>query len=644
MKIQIKPLDRKTDRLFLRKPSTAQQFRKNELLQVAAGRSFVLDLATKSSGKPWVEIEVTDGRKHKFHVEVLDRFVTKYQCSCEDFVLDESGCCAHVAAIENVRANQAAYKKQDPGVGNWCSRMNQQVMMLPFSLSGFKNPKFVFYDASAKQEVSYGGNLPGSIATVAVSTARRLRAQRIATQSNTSLPDQDDADLLREVSLYDYQKIVFNNMVKAKRAICSMTMGSGKTLVSLACYSWVRKTVKPNARLLVVCPKSLRLQWAGEIQRVLDMPSVQVMKTTDLENKTKGDVFIATYQFFTRHCEEFAKQEYDCVVVDEVQFVKNNETKTWKAISKVRSEYFYGLSGTVIENRLDDLYSIMEIIDPGRLGPKWKFDDKFQNLLVMSKTKALYKGVKNLPELRKELQNHVFSYDDLVLPKITHNYVRTTLSHAEQTTHDGYMEEARKLIAKVLNGSGRPQDRLLIQAFLLKARQACNGDELLTKKPSVRPSSKIREFLNIVDEVCVQNDEKLVVFSEWTEMLDICKRFLGGSVGYVSYTGAESTKQRQAALTKFQKDPDCKIFFSSDAGGVGLDGLQLVCSNVLHSELPWNPSRLDQRTGRVYRLLQKKDVSVYYLISNGAIELQIQKLLTEKREIRTLTLKDLSVV
>ena len=124
-------------------------------------------------------------------------------------------------------------------------------------------------------------------------------------------------------------------------------------------------------------------------------------------------------------------------------------------------------------------------------------------------------------------------------------------------------------------------------------------------------------------------------------MLDICKRDLNGLVDYATYTGKETPKQRVAAVTKFQTDPDCKIFFSSDAGGVGLDGLQLASCNIVHLELPWNPSKLDQRTGRVYRLLQTKPVSCFYLVSDGGIETQIAGLLTSKREIRELTLKEL---
>ncbi|MFA6049857.1 MAG: DEAD/DEAH box helicase [Candidatus Paceibacterota bacterium] len=642
MKIQIKAIDRKNNKLVVPKPVNAVQFRKNELSQQAAGRKFAITLLPAVPNIPWVQMEVIDGRKKKYTVEVFDRFSVKCQCSCTDFIEDQSNYCVHIAAVDNVKNNQVIFTRHDTKVLPWCSAYRHRILNLPFSFSGYRNPKFTYYDASTGQISSYGGSLPGAVDSSAVTTLKKIKAINVATTAKYALATEpDDAGLLQTVSLYDYQKVIFAKMVKARRAICSMTMGSGKTITTICCYAWMKQNIKPDARLLVVCPKSLRLQWGSEIARVIGQTSIQVTKVADLAKP--GNIFITTYQYFTRHADEFAKQTYDCVVVDEIQFVKNSDTKTWKAISKVKSDFFYGLSGTVIENRLDDLYSIMEIINPGHLGPKWKFDEKFQNLVSLTKSKILYKGVKNVAVLQNELREHVFSYDQLVLPNITHTTIDTILTKSEESFHDKYMEEAKKLIAKSLSGGASMGERMMIQAFLLKARQACNGEELLTKNPSRNASSKVGKLLDLVDQVCITNNEKLVVFSEWTEMLDICKRFVGTKVGYVSYTGKETPKQRAAAVEKFQKDPSCMIFFSSEAGGVGLDGLQLAAWNIVHLELPWNPSRLDQRTGRVYRLLQKKDVNVYYLISNGGIEKQIEKLLTDKREIRELTLKDLTI-
>lgn len=179
-------------------------------------------------------------------------------------------------------------------------------------------------------------------------TANERRERRNPVNSGPPLPIPSDDGLLSGVTLFDYQKNIFAKMVKSKRAVCSMVMGSGKTLTTIACFAWIRKYHKPNARLLVICPKSLRIQWANEIKRVMDLDSTQVMRREDITRNTP--VFIATYQWYAKNHEVFLQQNYDVLVADEIQYVRNSESKTWKALSKINTEYFYGLSGTVIEN------------------------------------------------------------------------------------------------------------------------------------------------------------------------------------------------------------------------------------------------------------------------------------------------------
>jgi SNF2 family DNA or RNA helicase len=191
--------------------------------------------------------------------------------------------------------------------------------------------------------------------TVLANERRELRANENA---DSIIANPSDEGLLNGVNLFNYQKNIFAKMVTAKRAICSMVMGAGKTLTTIACYAWIRKHRNPNARLLVICPKSLRIQWANEIKRVTNLDSTQVMRKEDLTLDTP--VFVATYQWYAKNHAAFLEQNFEVLVADEIQYVKNSESKTWKALSKIKTEYFFGLSGTVIENRLDDLYSISE--------------------------------------------------------------------------------------------------------------------------------------------------------------------------------------------------------------------------------------------------------------------------------------------
>lgn len=408
------------------------------------------------------------------------------------------------------------------------------------------------------------------------------------------------------------------------------------TLTTIACYAHLKKQ-NPNLKMFVIAPKSLCLQWLSEITRATGDKGLFVKTPEDIKKISKGGVFVATYQFVTRHIEEFKKHNYDCVVIDEIQFVKNNDTKTWKAISKINSVNFYGLSGTVIENRLDDFYSIMEIVAKGSLGPKWRFCHQFQDVMVVTPSRVIYTGVRNLEQLKELAKDHVWFYDKLILPPISHLRITTKCEKKEQDVHDEYREKAKLLIAKSMQQPLSQVEKMLLQSFLLKARQAANAAELISKVQEPQ-SNKVKELLKIVSQHVGVN-EKLVIFSEWTEYLAICKRETDAlGIKSVVYTGEENLKQRQKAVSDFQNDPQTMIFFASEAAGAGLDGLQLASHTVIHMELPWNPSKLDQRTGRVYRMLQTKPVTVYYMIAEDTIESSIEKLLDSKRDIRKQTL------
>lgn len=217
------------------------------------------------------------------------------------------------------------------------------------------------------------------------------------------------------------------------------------------------------------------------------------------------------------------------------------------------------------------------------------------------------------------------------------------MNSVQKGLHDFSMGEAEKLMAKSLTQPLTFGEKAMVQAYYLKARQAAQGVELCTKTAPTAESplsNKMIEFEKLLKEVCLVKKEKIVVFSEWTEHLKIAQR-VADSLGLknVFFTGDESAKKRNDNVNLYKTDPNIQVFFSSDAGGVGLDGLQLVANNVVHLELPWNPSRLDQRTGRVHRYLQTKDVTAYYIICKGSIEDQIENRLTEKRDTRNQTLR-----
>jgi len=650
MKIFLKPPEEKLKNgkkkkvnLTLSGADTALEFRLNEITALSFGRKYILELIESVPGGDHVEVVVHDGQKKKHVLQYFNMKRNVSCCSCEDFISDQSRYCVHLAAVENAIKYPKYYAPENPDYAKWTATFRKKLIQLPETIKKF-DKHYTFFDPYSSNYYSFGKNGP-TIETVSTQTFKSLQDKKTS-QKVQYLPNEiDDAGLLDGITLFNYQKEVFKNMLKAQRAVCSMVPGAGKTLCTIACYAFIDK-YKPDNKttMLIVVPKSLRRQWAHEIKRACHVDSFQVEKPNDLEKSENENIVIVTYQFLTRHIDKIKKRHWDIVVVDEMQFVRNSETKTWKALNKVKSDFFFGLSGTLIENRLDDLYSVMDIINPGALGPKWKFNDQFQELKLKSKVKWIYKGVRNLGALKELLKDSVFSYDKIKLPTIEHNYIFVDPTEEQKNLHDMFYEEAKTIIAKSLNGHISSQERLMVQGLLLKSRQVGNTMELITKKESA-PSKKIQKFFEIVDEVCVGKNQKLVIFSEWVQMLTILDRHLKNKYGFdtLFFTGRQSSEQRQEAIKIFQNDPSKKILLCSDAAATGVDGIQLVCSDMVHFELSWNPAKLDQRSARLHRIGQKNPVNIRYIITKGTIEENIYTLIQEKKNIRIQTLAEFNV-
>lgn len=608
---------------------------KAEMSQLACGRKFSFKIVQPKINE-WLSVEVTDGRNNINTVEIFDALGVEKTCTCDQYFEAESKYCVHIAALEGIE--KLGWAPNDAAVQIFKMTLGREKIKIPINNRLYKQGA-IFWDSCQECQKIFG-KIPVCSENWAAFT-RWNHAKKKMVQAQQQLTNFSSFGLLKNnLNLFDYQEDIFNKLLNVKRGICAMTMGSGKTLTTIACCAQV-KTTKPDAKILIIAPKSLCKQWISEIDRAIGLKSLWI----DTEDRIKNVIsssgpFVATYQYVTRHIDEFKKLKFDIIVVDEIQFVKNNDTKTWKAIKNLQSEYFFGLSGTVIENRLDDLFSIMEIIDPNCLGPKWKFNYQFQNVLIHTSSKVIYTGVKNLDLLKEKLEKNVFFFNKLNLPHITHTRIETKMSAEQKASHEQNYQEAKLLIAKSLNQPLTFGEKAMLQAFLLKTRQSAQSIELITKQPPNQTPEKMKELEKLLKTICFSNNEKVVVFSEWVEHLKIAERTAKNiGISGVFFTGLETATQRNNNVQTFKTDPNVKIFFSSDAGGVGLDGLQLVANNVIHLELPWNPSRLDQRTGRVHRFLQTKPVNAYYLISKDSIEEKIEALLDDKRETRNLTLE-----
>lgn len=584
-----------------------------------------------------VEYKVVDGNRRTFHVQ---NFAHVWQCSCREFVESQTDFCEHIAILKHSEdfpwvasfrkfqtlSNLVRVRKKKP---------EYRTSAMAFKAYSGESDGICTYTSGSKQALK---KAPVIESAALLRFRERLNMDSMVFDSEIMASTPESKGILASpLNLYDYQEVIFASMLKAKKAVCSMTMGSGKTLTSIACYGWIRKERNPKARLLVICPKSLKLQWAKEVERALGLGSLLINTSKHLEKLGQYDVEIVTYQTFAKRYEEFQKHHYDLVIMDEIQFIRNDESKAWKAAKTLTSDYFFGLSGTVIENRLDDLYSIMDVISPGILGPKWKFCNQFQDVISVNRRVLVFGGIKNIEELHEKIKGKVFGYDKLTLPPITHTYKQVGMNALQRKEHDSHHKEAKKLLAKALSSGLSFKEKMWLQALLLKTRQACNAIDLI-KKVKSSPSDKTKEIISDLKGL-IAAGHKIVLFSQWTEYLDILAGELtSAGIGHVFFTGRETERQRAKSLQTFANDSKVSVFLASDAGGVGVDGLQLVADVVIHTELPWNPARLDQRTGRVHRLGQSKPVQAFYYYAADSIEENMLQVLQGKRDVRTIAL------
>ncbi len=571
----------------------------------------------------YIEVQFTEDN---YHISLVQIFKNIKVCSCEQYCKKECGSCKHIGVL-NYLINSNTYVPEEV---SFSKSLNSEIRNLKIS----KENRYLIYDSFADSIIKIG-NGNNEIKSVSLITKEKH-------PSYLFQPDKVSLNLPYkvndEITLRDYQGPILENMLTAKRAACCMAVGSGKTLTSIAGMQYIINNGLFTNSMLILCPKSVLVQWQKEIQRALGLDSTILTnrRIYGFVHSEEPRIGLCTFQTFARNVDLLSSGKYSLVIADEIQFIRNDESKTWAAFKKLRSDFFWGLSGTFIENRLDDLYNIMDVITPGLLGSKWKFESKFKKLKSVCRTKCLYHNeVQNKDDLKKLISNNIFSYQ-LKLPEPNHIRHYTVFDLESKKLHNSYIEQANILISKSLQNPLTRGEKLMLQSFLLRARQCCNGLELIDKVK--RPNTKVQKILDIIDEICIEKNEKIVVFSEWTTMLDIIQRETKNLLHSVQFNGDLSSKQRDQMIEEFKNNPDCKVFFSSDAGGVGIDGLQIVCNNILHTELPWNPAKIDQRIGRLNRIGQNEKVNSYYVIMKSSIEEKMDTTLAEKRKIRTDTL------
>jgi SNF2-related domain/SNF2 Helicase protein/Helicase conserved C-terminal domain len=422
-------------------------------------------------------------------------------------------------------------------------------------------------------------------------------------------------------------------------AILADDMGLGKTVQAIAMLTSEREQFGALAfgPTLVVCPMSVTRQWAREIERFA--PSLRVhmhhggerLSGEDLADVARSsDVVITSYDIATRDVDALAAVAWDRLVLDEAQDVKNPATKRARALRRLEARRMVAMTGTPIENRLDELWSIMDIINPGLLGSRERFQRTFARPI------EAHGDTRALERLRAMVQPFILRRTkdgpevELELPKITvtKEYCRLTLEQASlyRATVDRWMpriEEHEKAFGR----------RGAVLAMLSQLKQVCNHPEMVlaTGRPLDGRSGKLERLVELLE--AMPHDDKALVFTQYPgfdRLVPHLHERLGRDIGF--FHGGLPARQRDELVASFaEPDGPSVLVISIRAGGRGLN--LPAANHVFHFDRWWNPAVEQQATDRAYRFGQRKDVFVHSLICTATLEERIDELLDAKREL-----------
>lgn len=435
---------------------------------------------------------------------------------------------------------------------------------------------------------------------------------------------------LLEVELYPYQ--LQGALFAACRGRCILgdDMGLGKTVQTLAAAELLARE-RGIERVLVVSPASVKYQWETEIRKYTRR-DVQVIDGTTEQRRAQyrqGTFYrLINYEQSVRDLDELNAWQPDLIVLDEAQRIKNWESKTTRAVKKLRSRYAIVLTGTPLENKLEELYSIVQFVDDRRLGPAFQF---LSDHRVLDGDGKLL-GYRNLDRIREKLAPILLRRTRAEvltqLPARTDNVVYVEMADAQRAIYAEQQHSLARLLQKKYLSE---LDRRRIVACLTSLRMLCNSTFLLDRQTNVSP--KLEEFAELLGELLNHDPgRKVVVFSQWELMqqkaVEVVRRLgLGHAVLHGEVPGVE----RRKLLDRFRDDLDCRVFLSTDAGGTGLN-LQSA-DTVINLEVPWNPAVLEQRIARVHRMGQHRPVQVFNLVVRDSIEERVLRVLQQKRAL-----------
>jgi SNF2 family DNA or RNA helicase len=418
-------------------------------------------------------------------------------------------------------------------------------------------------------------------------------------------------------------------------------MGLGKTLQTLAHLAAVRSSTSNQTPLphLIICPTSLVFNWVAEAKKFTPQLSVLALHGSDrherFEDLANHDIIVTSYALIRRDADIYRRFEFDTVVLDEAQHIKNRQTQNAQAVKAIKARHRLVLTGTPLENSVLDLWSIFDFLMPGYLGTATDFRERYELPITREKNSAaqarLSKRLK--PFILRRLKLEVARDLPAKLEQISFCELNTE----QRSAYQQIIEATRKEVLEAVGEQGERRARMVALSALLRLRQVCCDLRLLAlnQPDGAGASGKVDLFEELLEEV-LDGGHRVLVFSQFVSMLTILRdRLTAREIKFCYLDG--STTNRLEVVEQFQKDVTIPVFLISlKAGGTGLN--LTGADTVIHFDPWWNPAVEDQATDRAHRIGQTRVVTSYKLIARDTVEEKILTLQSRKREIIKATL------
>lgn len=629
------------------KGMTLKEWQRALRRQTASKESFGI-MKPHSAGDPFIVTSAKSGRKYRVEYFGVDSPLNR--CECMDFKTSRLGTCKHIEAITlaydgkysrkiypkpehtSVYVDYVDGRKVKIRRGSSASKEMDELISSYFGsdrtiLDMNCDPSWFIREARKLDE---GFEWESDAMNLVIETRdKEQRKKLIADKYADAMFDG-----LLKTSLHPYQADGVRFAFSEGRTINADEMGLGKTVQAIATAELLKREGLVGS-VIIICPTSLKYQWQSEIRRFTDSSVMviegDVIKRRDQLNDPEAFYKICSFQAMSNNIKSGFIPSADMIIYDELQRLKNRETQMGRQLRKLSSQYVMALSGTPLENKLDELYSVVQFVDQYALGPYYEF----VNATTLTDETGRITGYRNLHSISERLAQTLIRRRKadvkLQMPARTDTNLFVPMTKEQRAIHDEYKFQIGILIHKWHRFKFLSEaDRKRLLLFLSMMRMVCDSTFILDQKS--RHDTKIDEIKAIITNVLADKDSKVVIFSQWERMLRIIASELEkDDIEFCFLHGSVPSPKRKDLIDRFRDDPDCRIFLSTDAGATGLN-LQSA-SLLINIDLPWNPAVLEQRIARIYRLGQNNPVQIINMISRNTIEEQMLSTLSFKSNL-----------